>query len=149
MKQKISPPIRHLINFTITTRILVIVWTIFTNVLVTNYDTSSTVNTNASTLWNQITSSFANWDSIYFVRIAKMGFYEYEHFHAFFPLYPFVMRYTSKLFIPLMEENVAIVLSGIIIANASFIFSVIILYKLTCLFFDERCSLLSAKLYAL
>lgn len=31
------------------------------------------------------------WDSVFFVRIAKCG-YEYEQFHAFFPLLPLAMR---------------------------------------------------------
>ena len=31
------------------------------------------------------------WDSVFFVQIAKCG-YEYEQFHAFFPLLPLLMR---------------------------------------------------------
>ncbi len=31
------------------------------------------------------------WDGVYFVHIAEYG-YTYEHFHAFFPMYPAVVR---------------------------------------------------------
>lgn len=37
----------------------------------------------------------ASWDSIYFTTIAKSG-YVYEQFHAFFPLYPMLIRYFSN-----------------------------------------------------
>ena len=36
-------------------------------------------------------AKLAVWDSVFFVRIAKCG-YEYEQFHAFFPLLPLTMR---------------------------------------------------------
>jgi Mannosyltransferase (PIG-V) len=36
----------------------------------------------------------AVWDSVFFVRIAQCG-YEYEQFHAFFPLLPTVLRLLS------------------------------------------------------
>lgn len=39
-------------------------------------------------------SRLAVWDSAFFVRIAQCG-YEYEQFHAFFPLLPLLLRLTS------------------------------------------------------
>ena len=36
-------------------------------------------------------AKLAVWDSVFFVCIAKCG-YEYEQFHAFFPLLPLTMR---------------------------------------------------------
>lgn len=36
--------------------------------------------------------ALAPWDTVYFLRIAKCG-YEFDIFNAFFPLYPFLMRY--------------------------------------------------------
>ncbi len=36
-------------------------------------------------------AKLAVWDSVFFIRIAKCG-YEYEQFHAFFPLLPLTMR---------------------------------------------------------
>jgi phosphatidylinositol glycan class V len=43
------------------------------------------------TLLKHLIAPFANWDGIYFLRISEYG-YEYEQFHAFFPLYPLCIR---------------------------------------------------------
>ena len=40
---------------------------------------------------------FANWDSVFFVRIAEAGRYPYEHFHAFFPALPAAIRAVAAL----------------------------------------------------
>lgn len=41
-------------------------------------------------------SPFASWDAAYFLRIATHG-YELEHQHAFFPLYPLLLRLGASL----------------------------------------------------
>lgn len=39
---------------------------------------------------------FAVWDSVFLTRIAQCG-YEYEQFHAFFPLLPIILRAASSV----------------------------------------------------
>lgn len=41
------------------------------------------------------------WDSVFFMQIAKCG-YEYEQFHAFFPLLPLLMRGSLQVGEPLL-----------------------------------------------
>jgi phosphatidylinositol glycan class V len=43
----------------------------------------------------KLVSPFANWDGIYFLRISEKG-YEFEQFHAFFPLYPLCIRLVKE-----------------------------------------------------
>ena len=42
------------------------------------------------------------WDSVFFMQIAKCG-YEYEQFHAFFPLLPLLMRGSLQAGEPLLH----------------------------------------------
>jgi phosphoglycerol transferase MdoB-like AlkP superfamily enzyme len=43
--------------------------------------------TKLDVLTRKLIAPFANWDGIYFLRISEYG-YEFEQYHAFFPLYP-------------------------------------------------------------
>ncbi len=70
---------KKLLGIAISFRLGILLWGTLVDYLIPNYDTSFEAYT------------FAKWDSIFFVRIAKTGFYEYEHFHAFFPGYPFLI----------------------------------------------------------
>lgn len=51
--------------------------------------------TRADTIVESLLGHFERWDGVYFAAIAKEG-YKYEHFHAFFPLYPFLIRFLSQ-----------------------------------------------------
>ena len=78
---------------------------------------------------------FDNWDSEYYLNIANVGGYQIEECHAFFPLYPFLIRFTALFLHTLLGSVVPfhslLVISGVFISNASFILSSIILYLLT------------------
>ncbi len=172
-----------LVRFTVLVRIGVILWTNITDRLVTNYDTS-TFSPHASSHQQSPNSSvrslqclhdslqaFSHWDGIYFLRIAKMGFYEYEHFHAFFPLYPIWIRWVSQLVISpvlsllllfggdtttattvasdysnvtILVEDTSLMLSGFLISNLCCITSVLFMFWLTRQLFTERVALHAA-----
>ncbi|KAF0694127.1 Aste57867_14967 [Aphanomyces stellatus] len=81
---------------------------------ITPYDTS------AITHSNSIFSAFAAWDGVYFVDIAADG-YRYENTHAFFPLFPLLVRWTSVLFTPFVDETAALLVAGWCISNVCFV----------------------------
>lgn len=59
--------------------------------LVRPYDTSSQLLAGGGAGGASLAAAFGSWDGVYFAHIARAG-YEYEHFHAFFPLYPVLAR---------------------------------------------------------
>ena len=69
---------------------------------------------------------FAAWDGEYFTGIAERG-YVYEHFHAFFPLYPLLIRALSLFSFGLFSHLV----SALIISNISFVIAALSLHHLT------------------
>ena len=76
--------------------------------------------------------SFANFDGLFYLRIAEKGYSQFEH--AFFPLYPLLIKYISYIF-----SNKLIV--GLLISNISFIFALFFLKKyLNELFKDTKLS---------
>lgn len=101
-------------------RVVVSVLCVATALLVTPYDTSSAV--------DGPLTAFAHWDGVYFARIAQFG-YEFEHAHAFFPLYPLVVRLLSHA-IPLSSHATSIVISGWLVSNISFVLAALFLYRL-------------------
>ena len=68
-----------------------------------------------------IISSFANFDGVHYILIAKYGYSMYEQ--AFFPLYPILIRLISFL-----GQNE--VLSGLLISNLSFLVALYFIPKL-------------------
>lgn len=71
---------------------------------------------------------------MYFLRIAESG-YEFEHFHAFFPLLPFMMRLVANTvaspLIPVIGHRNVLIISGLLICNAAFIASVVVMFRLS------------------
>ena len=167
-----------LVRFAVLVRLGVILWTILTDLLVTNYDTSTfspqTSHNNELfvddgdgskllVILHRLVQPFSHWDSVYFLRIAKMGFYEYEHFHAFFPLYPYCIRGCSKLLMtPLLSlffavsqgqqqllQDTSLMLSGFVISNVCFVVSVIFMFHLSRQLFTERVAWNATRIYAI
>ncbi|MDP3974531.1 MAG: mannosyltransferase family protein, partial [bacterium] len=80
----------------------------------------------------QFIKSFANFDGLFYLRIAEKGYSQFEH--AFFPLYPLLIKYMSYIF-----NNKLII--GLLISNISFIFALFFLKKyLNDLFKDNKLS---------
>lgn len=64
--------------------------------------------------------SFANFDGVHYLTIAKNG-YSAQFTQVFFPFYPFIIGFISKIF-PFLNEIVV----GLCISSISFIFLFII-----------------------
>lgn len=75
-------------------------------------------------------SSFANFDGVHYLILAKQGYSQYEH--AFFPLYPLLI----KLLTPIFFGNA--LLTGLIISNVSFLLGLIIFYKYLRMVFADK-----------
>lgn len=67
-----------------------------------------------------IITSLANFDGIYYLRIAQYGYSQYEQ--AFFPLYPLLIRFLT----PIVKNPL---IAGLLISNISFFFGLIVLLK--------------------
>lgn len=115
---------RCVVTFAAATRACVTLLALATAAIVTPYDTSSHLQAGGSSL-----AALSNWDGVYFSHIARSG-YDFEHFHAFFPLYPLLARWLAHL-LPLDEAS-AVVASGWVISNASFVLAALCLYRLGC-----------------
>lgn len=70
-------------------------------------------------------SFLLRWDAIYFYEIIKNG-YSREHLMAFFPAYPYIIRYISNVF------NATHLVSGVVVSNVLFVLNTLLLYRLTC-----------------
>jgi len=69
---------------------------------------------------SKIIYAFANFDGVYYLKIAKDGYQQYEH--AFFPLYPLLIRFFFVFF-----KNY--LLAGLFISNLSFFLGLVIFLK--------------------
>jgi phosphatidylinositol glycan class V len=67
---------------------------------------------------------FARWDGVYFSRIALAG-YEYEHYHAFFPLYPCLVAVVSRV------AHVDVLASGFALSNVCFVLSAVVFHAVS------------------
>lgn len=75
-------------------------------------------------------SSFANFDGVHYILIAKQGYTQYEQ--AFFPLYPLLIKFISPLFL----NNQF--LAGFIISNIAFLLGLFIFSKYLKLIFKNN-----------
>jgi len=70
---------------------------------------------------------FARWDALYFLTIAGNG-YSFEHQHAFFPLYPILMKALSFL-LPFLSLHSKLLISGLVISNSSHLISSLLVFE--------------------
>ncbi|EEA08394.1 mannosyltransferase domain-containing protein [Cryptosporidium muris RN66] len=74
-------------------------------------------------------SSFINWDAEYYLRLAYVKDYHFEHQHAFLPIYPWFIRKICQVFLSGQNINsIHLIYSGIIVNNISFIIAAIGLF---------------------
>jgi Gpi18-like mannosyltransferase len=84
---------------------------------------------------------WANFDGFHYLNIARQGYFQFEQ--AFFPFYPFLIRWFAKLF-----KN--FLFSGLLISHLSLFLALILFYKLVRLDFEEKianCSLVYLLLF--
>jgi len=65
---------------------------------------------------------WGNFDGVHYVKIAESGYFQYAH--AFFPLYPLLMRFFHR-FVPVSYEGI-----GMAISLVSFLIGLMVLYRL-------------------
>lgn len=76
---------------------------------------------------------FVRWDGVYFAAIARDG-YTYEHFGAFFPLYPLLVRLLARgvhaLAFGALQPASCVVLAGFALSNTCFVLAALALRAL-------------------
>lgn len=77
------------------------------------------------------------WDTIHFINISRHG-YAHEHSLPFFPLVPLIVRTLN--FCDYLT-------TAIVLNNTAFVFSSLIFYRLSLLYFDERFSFISTVFF--
>lgn len=130
-----------------------------------NHDFDPKTNAGHSLLYSSLTDKwitvlmkpFISWDSQYFLTIAHNGYYSTESMLAFFPFFPWLVRFVGLyLLMPiscLLSLNLSLIslisISAFIINLICFIISGHLLYKLTMhLFNDENMSYTIVLLFA-
>ena len=139
-------PMREItvLKWAVLSRLTVITLSILSSTIVPTYDLSfdvrTTETTDSTTTTDSILDSLARWDGVYFVRLAETSLtYEFEQFHAFFPLLPSLMSTTTRALLP-NETPLArhhLILSGVLITNVSFVLATLCLYRLTLLLYQR------------
>ncbi|CAG9318676.1 unnamed protein product [Blepharisma stoltei] len=104
------------------------------NYLIEDYDNSITLRGShiPNSPIGKLFAGLARWDSLFFLQISHEG-YLYEKNHAFFPLYPLLIRYLAKILSPILfwlSVDDLHLISGILISWANFIFATYFLIKL-------------------
>jgi len=79
-------------------------------------------------LKNPLLWSWANFDGVHYLIIAKQGYYQYQQ--AFFPFYPYLIRYLATF-----TKNY--LFSGLLISHLLFFVALFLLYKLIRLDFSQ------------
>lgn len=83
---------------------------------------------------------FASWDGAYFLINTIRG-YNFEQQHAFFPLYPLLIRGLADLlfrpFISILSLPARCIISAVLISNLCHFMSVMILYDMSCHIFED------------
>lgn len=79
---------------------------------------------------------FAHWDGVFMLRLAEAG-YEYEQFHAFFPLMPLLMRgLASTVLLPLyvagFSHHSVLLIAGCLLSSGACVAAAAVLYVLGC-----------------
>ncbi|KAJ4459227.1 putative glycosyltransferase family 76 protein [Paratrimastix pyriformis] len=98
-----------------------------------DYDTSSTVvyPPITSPWYTKYFAPFANWDAVYFLRIAEAS-YEHEQYHAFFPFLPLCIRgvqHIIRLVVP--DNRTSFLLAGLLICNGAHLVGTYLIFRLT------------------
>ncbi|CAG8489473.1 13198_t:CDS:2 [Ambispora gerdemannii] len=126
--------------------------------LLDDYDSSvSTLLTAKNSSSSTVLQAFLRWDAFYFLHLAEEG-YVYEQEHAFFPLFPILVRGIAnfiKLF-PLIStfivsyERTVLLVIGVLLSNFFFVAAAVAIYNLSiAIFHNKRFAWITAIFYIL
>jgi len=98
-----------------------------------DFDSSSSIvaqgNSTMDAKVNSALHMFTHWDSVFFLEIAQHG-YRFDQFFAFLPGYPLAIRALAS-FAPIeLSKRNALVLSGFLVSNVSFVIAAVLLFRL-------------------
>lgn len=100
------------------------------------FDNSTSLLRSKRNILTRLLEPFIRWDAVYYFLIAKNG-YIHEKMHAFYPLYPFLIRLIASL-LPITNDEVRLALSGIIISNLAHLTAYLSLFYLTLFLFQDE-----------
>ncbi|KAI8642024.1 GPI mannosyltransferase 2 [Parasitella parasitica] len=124
--------LKQVYSIAIASRVITITLAIATYFFTGSYDSSGEIQLDTAT--KNLLNVFLRWDALYFLHIAEKG-YVLEQETAFFPVMPLLARLAANtVFLPLQSllgNRYTLLLSGIMIANVSFVLAAGALYKLT------------------
>ena len=89
---------------------------------------------------SDVWKTFTKWDAAYFLHIARDG-YQFEAEHAFFPLYPVLIKFLARVIalISSLSVDKSIVMAGISISIGCFVLSTVVLWYLLSHFQVSAC----------
>lgn len=137
-----SKEILHILGLVVIWRIIIQIFTLLANKRVSlNADLAygfTDINSWSNTLPDWL-KSFANWDSGWYLSIAKQGYYFIDQTTnaVFFPLYPLLIRYLGNL------TSLDYLLTGLIISQLAIFVGLIYFYKLIKIDYSENIAWLS------
>ncbi|OII73427.1 uncharacterized protein cubi_02639 [Cryptosporidium ubiquitum] len=91
-----------------------------------------------NTLTWKLFKSFINWDGEYYLRLSYYNDYEYEHQHAFLPLYPILVNQISKVISCFNKTSILVnMIVGTLLSNLAFVIASVGLYLFQCELFSK------------
>ena len=154
-----------IIKWSLLSRVAVVLLSMLSSSLVPTYDLSFDVHSSPSSssldpasTSSSIFDSLARWDGVYFIRLAETNLmYEFEQFHAFFPLLPAAIHHcthfiTSLFSFPTATTTTSATLGlvpatiprahyiavGVVLTNLAFVVASLLLYRLGLMVFGPR-----------
>jgi len=115
-------------------RLVYLVIQVLVTTLLPPYDTSAIETRAEHPLPLDFLSTYghSNWDAVYYNHLAQEG-YSYEKFGAFFPLYPAMLSYLSRILAwsGLISISAAVVVVSVVLNNMLFIINSKLVYRLS------------------
>ena len=98
-----------------------------------------------------LTSAFTRWDSAHFLSVTASGWADHEYSHAFFPMFPLLIRWLAALLshmLPPLCETELHILAGVLLSNSAFVVAACCLHRLgECVLQDARLARTSALMF--
>lgn len=98
---------------------------------------------------SRLAAAFTRWDAAHFLAVAADGWEGEDFQHAFFPLYPLLMRGLARLLapLPLCAEALRVV-AGLLLSNGAFVVAAVCLDRLgRCVLRDPQLARVAARLF--